>query len=151
MLPILADVVWPALILAGQLSAWWCIAASLLLEAAALWWFMRIRPLKSLAASTVMNFVSALCGSLLLPTVGLRWEAIASHTYNAWFGWGTFNWVTQVATWLLAALLSTIIETFVLWLVFYMPWTCRLTVVILSANAVTVGLAWITMLIFGRP
>jgi hypothetical protein len=150
MAPILADVVWPALILAGRLSVWWCIGASLILEAVVLWWFMRMRPLKAAAASIVMNLVSALLGSLLLPMIGLSWESLADQTYKVWFGWGTFNWITQIATWLLAVLLSTAIETFVLWLLFYMPWTRRLIVVMLAANAVTVGMAWITTLLFAR-
>ena len=147
MLTVLADVVWPALFLAGRMTAWWCIVVSILLEAAALWRFAQVQPVKALAASTVMNTVSALCGSLLLPLIGIRWEVIAGLTYNAWFHWGTFNWITQVATWSIAVLLSTGIELFVLWLVFFMPWTRRLTVVMLVANAVTVALAWVTMLL----
>ena len=148
MIPLLADVVWPALFLSTRLSAWWCIVPSVLLEAVALWRFAQVHPAKSIAASTVMNAVSALCGSLLLPMLGIRWEAIADLTYNAWFGWGTFNWITQFATWCIAVLLSTLIETFVLWLAFCIPWTNRLTVVVLSANAITVALAWVSMLIF---
>lgn len=147
MFPVLADVVWPALLLADRLSAWWCIVASILLEATALWRFAQVQPAKALVAATVMNVVSALCGALLLPSMGIRWETIANLTYNAWIGWGTFNWITQIVTWCIAVLLSTIIEIFVLWLVFSMPWTRRLTVVMLSANAVTVALAWGTMLI----
>ena len=41
----------------------------------------------------------------------------------------------------------TVIETFVLWLVFALPWTRRLTVVVLAANAVTVTMAWLTLLV----
>ena len=142
---IFADVVWPALFLSGRLADWWCIAASLLIEAAALWWFLHWRPLKSLAASAVMNAASAFCGTFLLPVAGIRWEMIADRTYNAWFGWGTFNPVTEVATWFIAVVLCTIIETFILWLVFCAPWTRRLIIVVLCANAVTVALASITL------
>ena len=88
-----------------------------------------------------MNAVSAFCGVLLLPVAGLRWEAASGFTLNAWFGWGTFSVASEAATWLIAVILSTVIETFVLWLVFCAPWTRRLTLVMLSANAVTVLLA----------
>ena len=52
---------------------------------------------------------------------GLGWEKTAEFTYEAWFGWGTFNFVSEVAAWLIAVILSTVIETFVLWLVFRAP------------------------------
>jgi hypothetical protein len=141
MFPIFADVVWPALLLAGRLAAWWCIAVSILVEAAALWRFAKWRAVKALVASVVMNTVSAFCGTLLLPVAGLRWETTASPTLYSWFGWGTFSVANEAATWLIAVILSTVIETFVLWLVFCVPWTRRLTFVVLSANAVTVLLA----------
>ena len=145
---ILADLVWPALFVSSRLSAWWCVLASLLIEAAALWRFAQVRPLKALVASVVMNAVSALCGTLLLPLFGIRWEAIASSTYNNWFGWGTFNSITQIATWFGATLLTTAIECLVLWLVFAMPWKRRWVVVVLFANALTVALAGISALVF---
>jgi hypothetical protein len=147
---VLANVVWPALFLAGWLCAWWCILGSVLLEAAALWRFARVRPVKATVASTVMNAVSALCGALLIPLLGIRWEIFAGLTYQAWFGWGTFNWITEVATCCIAILLNTIVEVFVLWLVFIMPLRRRLVVVVLAANATTVTLAWATMLVFVR-
>jgi hypothetical protein len=141
MSPILADVIWPALLLAGSLATWWCIAVSISIEAAALWRFAQWRPAKAFIASVVMNAVSAFCGILLLPVAGLRWEATGSLILNAWFGWGTFSVANEAATWLIAVLLSSVIELFVLWLVFCAPWTRRLTVVVLAANAVTVLLA----------
>ncbi len=148
MSPMLADVVWPALFVSDRLVAWWCISASIVIEAAALWRFAQWRPVKALVASIVMNAVSAFCGSLLIPVAGLRWETTATLTYEAWFGWGTFNWVSEGAALLIAVLLSTIIETFVLWLVFCAPWTRRLILVVLCANAVTVFLAGASMLLF---
>jgi hypothetical protein len=141
MSPVLADVVWPALLLAGRLAMWWCIVVSILIEGAALWRFAQWRPVKALIASAVMNAVSAFLGIVLLPVAGLRWETTASITLNAWFGWGTFNVASEAVTWLIAVILSTVIEMFVLWLVFCAPWTRRLTLVVLSANAVTVLLA----------
>jgi hypothetical protein len=144
---LLANVVWPALYLSMRLSAWWCIGISLFLEGVALWRFARLRPVKAFMAAAVMNGVSTLCGSLLIPIAGLRLELVAGHTYNTWFGWGTFNVVTQVATWLIAVLLTTAIELVVLWLAFCMPWTKRTTLVVLSANAITVALAFVTMFI----
>ena len=136
MSPVLANVVWPALLLAGRLAAWWCIGLSILIEGVALWRFGGWRPVNAFFASAAMNTVSAFCGVLLLPVAGLRWEAGA--TFYAWFGWSTFSLANEAATWVIAVLLNTLIETFVLWLVFCAPWTRKLTFVVLSANAVTV-------------
>ncbi|MDD2706962.1 MAG: hypothetical protein PHV34_03050 [Verrucomicrobiae bacterium] len=138
MTPFLADVVWPALILSVRLLAWWCIAASLVLEAMALWHFMGIRPVKAFAASVAMNTVSAFFGALLLPMAGIWWETLASFPCLAWLGHGTFHPISWIATCLIAIAISTLIETFVLWLVFLMPWTRRLAAVILLANGATV-------------
>jgi hypothetical protein len=143
MSPILADMAWPALLLAGRLATWWCIAISVVIEAVALWRFIRWCPHKALFASLTMNTVSAFCGTLLLPVAGLRWEATASLTIYPWFGWGIFGLANQAVTWLIAVILSTAIEAFVLWLVFYAPWTRRLIVVVLAANAITVSLAFL--------
>lgn len=151
MLPVLANLTWPGLILTARLSAWWCIAASILLEAAALWRFGRMGPVKAITGCTVMNGVSALLGLLLLPLASIRWYTLVDLTYKAWFGWGTFNWITEVATCGIAVLLNTVIELFVLWLVFITPWSRRLTVVVLAANAVTVALAWVSMLVLAVP
>jgi hypothetical protein len=147
MFPVLADVVWPALFLSMRLSAWWCIGVSVVIEAVALWRFARMQPVKAAAASVVMNAVSAFCGSLLLPMAGLHWESVATNTYNAWFHWGTFNVGTEAATWLIAVCLSTVIETLVLWLVFFMPWKRRTILVVLAANAITTALALVTIVI----
>ena len=46
MLPVMADVVWPALYLSARLAAWWCIGVSILIEAFALWKFVKLRPVK---------------------------------------------------------------------------------------------------------
>jgi hypothetical protein len=139
--PVIADVVWPALVLSGRIAAWWCIALGTLIEGAALWRFLRWPPFKAFFAAFLMNAVSAFCGSILLPVAGLRWEATADRTINAWFGWGTFNIASEAVTWLIAVLLSTLIETFVLWLIFLAPLTRRLIVVMLAANSVTTLLA----------
>ena len=82
----LADVVWPALFLALRMAAWWCVLASLLVEGLAL--CLTLPLAKALVISLVMNAASALCGTLLLPLLGIRLEAIAAATYNrlAWLG-----------------------------------------------------------------
>jgi len=144
---VLADVVWPALFLSVRMAAWWCVLVSLVIEGLALWRFASLSPLKALAASLVMNAVSALCGTLLLPLMGIRLEVFASSTYEEWLGWGTFNPITIFATWLGAVLLTTAIECLVLWLAFALPWNRRWVTVVLGANALTVALAWVTVLI----
>jgi hypothetical protein len=144
MLPLLADVVWPGLILTDRLAVWWIIAASLVIEAVILWRWAPMCSLKAAAGSLVMNAVSAFFGILLLPVASIGWEVLASHTYMRWFDLGTFNVATYIATWAIAVVLSTVIETFILWLVFLEPWTRRLICVVLAGNALTVGLAGLT-------
>ena len=95
-----------------------------------------------------MNLVSAILGILLLPSLGLDIEHFAEITYNSWFDWGTFNAVTIVVTWFVATLLTTVIECFVLWLLFCMPWKRRWFIVVLIANALTVALAILTAFIY---
>ena len=148
---VLADVVWPELRAASPTAAWWCIAASLAIEAAALWGFARMRPLKAIAASLVMNGASAAFGALVLPLAGLDLAALASFAVKPSWGWAELAPVGSVTGWLFAAALSTLIETCVLWLVFLMPWTRRLMLVVLAANAVTTAMAAVTVMLFGMP
>lgn len=145
---VLADVVWPALFLSVRMAAWWCVVISILIEGVALWRFAQVPPARAFVASVVMNIVSALIGTILLPLLGIRLEFFADTTYNAWLGWGTFNPITYCATWLGATLLTTIIECFVLWLAFRMPWRRRWIVVVLIANVITVALAGFSVFVF---
>ncbi|MDL5046535.1 hypothetical protein QQ054_10870 [Oscillatoria amoena NRMC-F 0135] len=143
----LANVVWPALFLSMRMAAWWCVLASVLIEAAALWRFAKVRPVIALPAAALMNLVSAFMGMLLIPILGFRWELFADATYNAWLGWGTFNLITYIATWIGVTILTTLIEGFVLWLIFGMPLKRLWIVVLLLANSVTVALAGLTVMI----
>lgn len=145
---VLADVVWPALFLSIRLAAWWCVIISIVIEGLALWTIARVPPAKALFASLIMNVVSAFIGKLLLPMMGIRLELFASSTYNVWLDWGTFNPVTYVATWMGATLLTTIIECFTLWLAFAMPWKRRWVIVVLVANAITVALAGLSVMVW---
>jgi len=145
----MADLVWPALLVSLHLSAGWCIAISLVIESLALVRFLHIAPAKALAASLAMNLVSAFLGSLLIPLIGIRWEVFAGLTYQEWLNWGTFNPITAVATWLIAILVDTGIELFVLWLVFHMHMTRRLITVMLLANGLTVSAAALAAIFAG--
>lgn len=145
---VLADVVWPALFLSIRMAAWWCVVVSILIEGLALWRLAQVPPARALLASVVMNIASALIGMLILPLLGIRLEALADTTYNAWLDWGTFNPITYGTTWLSATLLTTIIECVTLWLAFRMPLRGRLVTVVLLANAVTVAIAGVSALLF---
>lgn len=147
---LLANMVWPALLMAIRLFAWWFIIASLLVEAAALCKFCKISPGRALFGALAANLASALLGLLLLPVIGVELEFVADTTYNVWFGFGTFNPVTQVATWVAATLLNTVVELTVLWLVAVLPLSRRLGLVVLLANAATATIAAVS-LIFHTP
>jgi hypothetical protein len=75
-------------------------------------------------------------------------EAFADDTYKEWFGWGTFNPVTYLLTWMVASVLNTIVEGFIIWLVFRMDLKGRWLRVLLAANAVTAFLAALSLMVY---
>lgn len=145
---IMADAVWPALYLTIRLVTWWVIMLSLLIEGFALWRYAGLKPAKAILAALIMNVISAAFGFLFLPTLGLGLEFISDQTFNSWFDMETFNPVSFVLTWLMATVVTTSIESVVLWLVFMMPWQRRWMTVMLIANAATVALAGISAFLF---
>src|SRR3954451_22715025 len=82
MLTLLADVVWPALLLEGRLLAWWVIAIGLLIE----WPFVRFLTdfpwRKSFIVDAAMNAASTVLGIILLPVAGIAWEYFAHATFS---------------------------------------------------------------------
>jgi hypothetical protein len=144
---ILADLVWPSLVLGGRLYAWWIIAAGLLVEWVFVLRLTRATLFRSAIMTVVMNAISAGVGIFGIPLSGLLWELVASVTILPLFHWGTFNLVTWLISCVLAALLSTVVETASLRWIFKVPWTWRLFWWLALANAITVGMAMVSIMV----
>ena len=142
---ILADVVWPSLILVGSLYTWWIIGVGLIIEFFFVRWLTRAEPLKAALMTIVMNAISSCVGFIGIPLSGLAWEFIAMVTIMPLFHWGTFNPITWLVSCILAALLNALIETASLRWIFKVQWTKRLFWWLALANFITVGMALVGM------
>ena len=111
---LLADVVWPGLLLEMRLMAWWIIVIGLLVE----WPFVRLVTdfswTKAFFADVMMNTASTILGVFLLPIAGIAWEVVSETTFHHHFSSDTFNLIRWSGTFLLAVVLSTTIELLVL-------------------------------------
>ena len=145
----MANVVWPALYLETRLLSWWAIAIGLLVE-----YFYYLKVLKfnkrqALKANLFANLVSAVLGIVLIPALGIAWELFPASVYQFIFDWGTFNPITWIASFCIAAVFNALIEGFVIKKFFYSAFTFRgkTFYMLVMFNAVSVGAALISLLI----
>jgi len=138
---LLADVVWPALFLAGRLMAWWAIGLGLLVELFFVRFLTGFSWLKSTLADVGMNAASSLLGLFLIPLAGLAWESFPGIMLYRVFNIGTFNPGTWTATFLFAVLINAAIEATVLRHGFKQKPFKRLFGWLVLANAISVGIA----------
>ncbi len=150
--PALANVIWPAAILTERLLSWWVIAASLLIEFLFVWWAFHLPPLKALLATIAANAISAAVGLLVLPYLGLFLE-LGLHVsgLGVKIGWDTFSPAGWVITFLLAALLSFAIELAVYRYGYKLLVDRRVVTLLLLANVITAGIAFISLDIIPDP
>lgn len=149
MTPLFADVVWPSLFLEQRLFSWWAIGLGLVVE---LFFVRRLTTLnwpRCIAADLLMNAVSALCGLILIPLAGIVWEIFPGMIMYKIFNIGTFNPATWTATYLFAVFINGILETLFLKYVFKQKTGRRVFLWICFANALSVALAFGSLLV--RP
>jgi hypothetical protein len=139
---ILADLVWPALFLAGRLMAWWAIALGLLVELFFVRWLTGFSWAKSIVADITMNAASALLGVFLIPLAGVAWEFFPGSILYKVFNIGTFNPGTWIATFLFAVFINSALETTVLRYGFKQRPFKRFFWWLALANAISVGIAF---------
>lgn len=108
-----ADVVWPALYLETRLFSWWAISIGLIAEVIFVKWLFAIPMKKAAIVTTVANVASSVSGILLIPLAGIVWEIVSGFLYMKALNWGTFNPITWAATFVLACLVNTAIESLV--------------------------------------
>jgi hypothetical protein len=140
-----ADVVWPALFLEIRLFSWWAIAVGLVAEYLFVRWLFQLPIQRSIIATVVANGVSSVAGILLIPLAGIIWEYFPGMMYMKILKWGTFNPITWAATFILACLVNTAIEALVYKKVFNLNVRKREFWWVFVANAVSVGVAFVTL------
>ena len=143
----IADVVWPALYLETRLFSWWAIGVGLVAEYLFVRWLFQQSIQRSVVTTVAANSVSSVAGILLIPIAGILWEFFPGSIYMHLLKWGTFNPITWAATFVLACLVNTGIEGLVYKQGFKLQFRRREFFWIFIANAVSVGLAFVTLFI----
>jgi len=143
----IADVVWPALYLETRLFSWWAIGVGLVAEYVFVRWLFQQSIQRSVVATVAANTVSSVVGVLLIPIAGILWEIFPGSIYMHLLKWGTFNPITWAATFVLACLINTGIEALVYRNSFKLPVRRQKLFWIFIANAVSVGLAFVTLFV----
>ena len=144
---LLANLVWPSLLLVGRVFAVVPILAGLIIEFFYLRYATSLRGMRCVWADLSMNFVSALLGILLIPLSGLGWELIASVTIYPLFNMGSFNPVTWIACVILGALGNAVVEGLVLKRGFGLSIGRRGFWLLAAVNLVTVAIAYLSIVI----
>jgi hypothetical protein len=145
---VFADMIWPALFLEGRLLSVPVIIAGLLIEFFFVWRITDLGIGRAIFADLVMNATSTLLGVFLIPISGIIWEFFPGIFLYKWFNIGTFNPGTWVATFFFAVLINAVLETFVIAKVFRQKMGTRGFGWLCLANALSVGLAFASFLIF---
>ena len=144
---IIADMVWPSLILIGRIMTWWAIGVGLVIEYLFLVKFFTFGWKKSLLVVVVMNAISSAVGIVLIPASGLIWELVIGAFINMIYDVGIFNPVGWGASVLFAILLNAIIESLSLRYIFKYPIHRKEFRVLFVANAFSVATAFISLLV----
>jgi hypothetical protein len=109
--PILADMVWPALILEQRILSVLPIAAGLAVEWLVLWRAdFGLSWKRAAVVDLAMNTVSTGAGIVTIPVLGFLWEIFPGLVIYKLFNIGTFNPGTWLATFVMAVLATTSIE-----------------------------------------
>jgi hypothetical protein len=143
---IVADMVWPALVLEQRLVSVLPITVGLMVEWLALWLGgFGLSWKKAAVVDVVMNTVSTAAGSVVIPLLGFIYEFFPGSIIYAIFHVGTFNRGTWAATFFLAVLATTSIEFGTLKWVFKLQTNWRRYGVLLAANTVSVAVAFVSL------
>jgi hypothetical protein len=128
--------------------AWWAIGLGLLVELFFVRFLTGFGWLKSAIVDITMNAASALLGVFLIPVAGIAWEYTAGIALYKLFDIGTFNPGTWTATFLFATFINAALEASVLRYGFKQRPFKRLFWWLALANAISVGIALGSLLIW---
>jgi hypothetical protein len=98
MIPILADVVWPALYIMARSYTWWGIALGLVIEYFVLRLLSRATWQKTLIVVLAANAVTSVIGYFAMPLLTFGWEFVLESTVYQVIKLGTFNPFGWLAT-----------------------------------------------------
>lgn len=141
----LADVIWPALLLAARMRSLTPILTGLLLELLILRYIFPLGWKKALIIDLSMNAISSLAGAILIPLAGMAWEVFPGLILYHKLNMGTFNPVTWAATCVMAVFISTGIEVAVVRFLFVLEITRKRFWTIAPANFGSTLIAWISL------
>ena len=146
---LLADIVWPALLLEQRLLGVIPITAGLVVEWLALWLGgFQLSWRKAIVIDLVMNTVSTVVGIVLVPALGFAWEFFPGLIIYKVFNVGTFNPGTWAATFVMATLATTAIEAAVVKWGFKVALGRRRFLILCAANCVSVAIAFASLWIY---
>lgn len=144
--PLIADFVWPALVLEQRILSIVPILTGLFLEWLALWFGgFGLSWKRAALADCVMNAASMAAGTILIPLLGFLWEVFPGSVLYKAFRIGTFNPGTWLATFGMAVLATTAVEAAVLKLGFRLALGTRRLMILTLANVVSVGIAFVSL------
>lgn len=140
----LANVVWPALVLTVGWLHWQPICIGLVIEYVYVRYILDMAIKQSIVADLAANVVSGVAGFFLIPISGILWELLATFTVNQIAGWGTFNPISWIVTTFLAASMNAFLEALVYRYYFgvSLPYKSKRFLWLILANLVSVGIAF---------
>ena len=145
---LLADVVWPALLLEQRMLSVVPIVSGLIVEWLALWLGgFGLTWKKAALVDVVMNAASALIGIFLIPLLGMGWEYFPAQIIEKAFNIGTFSQINWLATFVLTVFATTLIEAGVVRWGFRVALGIRRFWILFGANAVSVGIAFVSVML----
>ncbi|HKP82194.1 MAG TPA: hypothetical protein VJT69_09255 [Pyrinomonadaceae bacterium] len=145
---IFADVIWPALFLESRLRSTWIILAGLVIEYFVVWRVTSLGAWRSILADVAINIASTVLGIVLIPLAGIAWEFFPGIFLYKIFNLGTFNPATWTVTFCMAVVINAALEMTVLRIWFQQHFGKDLFGWLCLANALSVGLAMASFLIY---
>ncbi len=149
--PAHADVVWPALFLEVRLLSVPAIIGGLVIEWIFYFYGLRLSWKKSAIVDIAINAASTLVGIIAIPIAGIVWEFFPGLLLNKIFIAGTFNPVTWAGTYAIAVFITTSIEIYAAKRIFNLISSRTDMLVVLGANAASVGIVFGSLFIFPLP
>lgn len=147
-LPANADIVWPSLYITKGMLSLKVILIGLIVELLFVKYFAKISWKKASITAVVMNLITTVLGTILIPISGLGSELVFDFVFYAYdkFGIGTFHWSHWLVSYLLVILINTFIECL------YIKLTLKLKLKeifwwMLLANGISVFFCFLSLLI----
>jgi hypothetical protein len=152
-----ADVVWPVTILFGiqleyRLVSVPVIVSGLVVEWLFIYFGLRLNWVKATIVDVTINAASAIIGLAAIPISGVAvWDFFHETIISPLLKGGTFMPLTWVAIYVLAVAITTAIEVIVAKAAFKLMNCRRDVMIILAANATSVGIAFASLFIVPLP